>query len=230
MITLKRFPCHTLSLWRGKHRCSSHNGSTMGNVDVLFVVSLNKLLNKVSRCRWYEIPRYSCNVTILYGKCNLRFVVHITPLCRGPDYNRTTDLSVDQSIDRITNRSGTKYFGTCMDSSYSLCDWFWQNNRIFDLLAAFDYISWKCTLEASVKCTSLSAPHQLNLIIIYLIQYSILSVVILQHFDFGTTCVEQNYWCHKSGDECIHYHNIDGLAQDCSNSIANALELLQSCT
>ena len=25
-------------------------------------------------------------------------------------------------------------------------------------------------------------------------------------------------------------HNIDGLAQDCSNSIANALELLQSCT
>ena len=25
-------------------------------------------------------------------------------------------------------------------------------------------------------------------------------------------------------------HNIDGLVQDCSNSIANALELLQSCT
>ena len=26
------------------------------------------------------------------------------------------------------------------------------------------------------------------------------------------------------------YHHIDGLVQDCSNSIANALELLQSCT
>ena len=26
------------------------------------------------------------------------------------------------------------------------------------------------------------------------------------------------------------YGQIDGLAQDCSNSIANALELLQSCT
>ena len=26
------------------------------------------------------------------------------------------------------------------------------------------------------------------------------------------------------------YENIDGLIQDCSNSIANALELLQSCT
>ena len=25
-------------------------------------------------------------------------------------------------------------------------------------------------------------------------------------------------------------HDIDGLVQDCSNSIANALELLQSCT
>ena len=26
------------------------------------------------------------------------------------------------------------------------------------------------------------------------------------------------------------YRHIDGLLQDCSNSIANALELLQSCT
>ena len=30
-------------------------------------------------------------------------------------------------------------------------------------------------------------------------------------------------------DACNKYH-FDGLAQDCSNSIANALELLQSCT
>ena len=28
----------------------------------------------------------------------------------------------------------------------------------------------------------------------------------------------------------VWYNHIDGLAQDCSNSIANALELLQSCT
>ena len=28
----------------------------------------------------------------------------------------------------------------------------------------------------------------------------------------------------------IHGDNIEGLAQDCSNSIGNALELLQSCT
>ena len=27
-----------------------------------------------------------------------------------------------------------------------------------------------------------------------------------------------------------HYDYIDGLVQDCSNSIANAMELLQSCT
>ena len=27
-----------------------------------------------------------------------------------------------------------------------------------------------------------------------------------------------------------HQYDIDGLVQDCSNSIANALELLQSCT
>ena len=28
----------------------------------------------------------------------------------------------------------------------------------------------------------------------------------------------------------IEWHDINGLVQDCSNSIANALELLQSCT
>ena len=28
----------------------------------------------------------------------------------------------------------------------------------------------------------------------------------------------------------VHADNIDGLVQDCSNFIANALELLQSCT
>ena len=27
----------------------------------------------------------------------------------------------------------------------------------------------------------------------------------------------------------LHFGNIKGLAQDCSNSIANAVELLQSC-
>ena len=27
-----------------------------------------------------------------------------------------------------------------------------------------------------------------------------------------------------------HYHDVEGLVQDCNNSIANALELLQSCT
>ena len=29
---------------------------------------------------------------------------------------------------------------------------------------------------------------------------------------------------------CISIHHIDGLAQDCSNSIALAMQLLQSCT
>ena len=28
----------------------------------------------------------------------------------------------------------------------------------------------------------------------------------------------------------LQYHQLEGLVQDCSNSIANALELLQSCT
>ena len=38
----------------------------------------------------------------------------------------------------------------------------------------------------------------------------------------------------KSWPSCLHLkvliHHVDGLVQDCSNSIANALELLQSCT
>ena len=36
--------------------------------------------------------------------------------------------------------------------------------------------------------------------------------------------VPSHYW------EIIENANIDGLVQDCSNSIANALELLQSCS
>ena len=32
------------------------------------------------------------------------------------------------------------------------------------------------------------------------------------------------------GAETYELDNVDGLVQDCSNSIANALELLQSCT
>ena len=31
-------------------------------------------------------------------------------------------------------------------------------------------------------------------------------------------------------DENYYIDEVDGLVQDCSNSIANALELLQSCT
>ena len=43
-----------------------------------------------------------------------------------------------------------------------------------------------------------------------------------------------NQSCVKGWDKTIDVQcttrNIDGLVQDCSNSIANALELLQSCT
>ena len=38
--------------------------------------------------------------------------------------------------------------------------------------------------------------------------------------------VEQTF----GGELKRHYFYIDGLVQDCSNSIINALELLQSCT
>ena len=39
----------------------------------------------------------------------------------------------------------------------------------------------------------------------------------------------QPYWM-VSLSLVISYHDVDGLVQDCSNSIANALDLLQSCT
>ena len=37
-------------------------------------------------------------------------------------------------------------------------------------------------------------------------------------------------WCFNNFCHLIWYQYINGLVQDCSNSIANALELLQSCT
>ena len=35
---------------------------------------------------------------------------------------------------------------------------------------------------------------------------------------------------HQQQNTFVNMWHIDGLVQDCSNSIANALELLQSCT
>ena len=40
---------------------------------------------------------------------------------------------------------------------------------------------------------------------------------------------ESLYWNRALASK-IELNHIDGLVQDCSNSIANALELLQSCT
>ena len=46
-------------LWRETigHRLP-HKGPTMRSFDVIFVVSLGKLLNNQSRCRWFETPRH----------------------------------------------------------------------------------------------------------------------------------------------------------------------------
>ena len=59
--------------------------------------------------------------------------------------------------------------------------------------------------------------------------------------DYGSRYIQQCMLNHDwyAAAEVIHWHEafkvkdwicIDGLAQDCSNSIANTLELLQSCT
>ena len=45
------------------------------------------------------------------------------------------------------------------------------------------------------------------------------------HLWFSYFCKEIYLWF-----SCFDYECFDGLVQDCSNSIANALELLQSCT
>ena len=63
-------------------------------------------------------------------------------------------------------------------------------------------------------------------------------VIIVRVFTFQILKQPQYYfWCIKLVpnvvfvDWIIHYHlHLDGIARDCSYSIANALELLQSCT
>ena len=46
---------------------------------------------------------------------------------------------------------------------------------------------------------------------------------------FYSKCQKENYTLVKQRPKHVLQHNIDGLVQDSSNSIANALELLQSC-
>ena len=44
---------------------STHKGLVMLNLDVVFDVSLTRLLNKQSNCRWYETPWRSNDITVL---------------------------------------------------------------------------------------------------------------------------------------------------------------------
>ena len=44
---------------------SPHKGPVMQNFDVCFDISLNKLLNKQSNGQWFEMPWYSCYVTVM---------------------------------------------------------------------------------------------------------------------------------------------------------------------
>ena len=60
-----------LVLCEGNHEWwldSSHTGPTM-SFHVLFVVSLNKLLNKQQSCRWSETPWHSRDVTVKSVAC-----------------------------------------------------------------------------------------------------------------------------------------------------------------
>ena len=49
---------------------------------------------------------------------------------------------------------------------------------------------------------------------------------------YGNTTKYDKAWdsVHNRWDVAVQQIDIDGLVHDCSNSIANALELLQSCT
>ena len=45
----------------------SQKGPRMRSYDTICRVSLNKLLNKQSNCRWFERPCLSCDITVMYG-------------------------------------------------------------------------------------------------------------------------------------------------------------------
>ena len=65
VMTWKRFP-RNWPFVRGMHRSlvdSPHKGPVMWGFDVYFAVSLNKLLNKWTRCRWIEM--YWCSLNII---------------------------------------------------------------------------------------------------------------------------------------------------------------------
>ena len=48
---------------------SLHKRPVIQSYDVFFAVSLNRLLNKQSLCRWFEMQRRSCDVTVMLKVC-----------------------------------------------------------------------------------------------------------------------------------------------------------------
>ena len=69
VITWKCFP-HNWLFFRGNILITDGFLSHMASIRVLqyiSVVGLNKLLNKQSICQWFEMPRHSCDVTIMPG-------------------------------------------------------------------------------------------------------------------------------------------------------------------
>ena len=58
----------------------------MQSVDDVFVVSINKLLNKHSCCQWTEMPRPSCDITVmghLWSICILTHWGRVMHICVG---------------------------------------------------------------------------------------------------------------------------------------------------
>ena len=66
----KRF-LHYMPFYDGNPPSDSTQGPVMQSLDVFFVFSLNKLLNKHSSRLWYETSRRSCHVTVLVLNSNL---------------------------------------------------------------------------------------------------------------------------------------------------------------
>ena len=72
-----------------------HNASVMWSFDVFFVLSLHDILNKQSRCHWYQMPQYyqmsqySHDTTVMLNTGNLLHIIAIWKLlsCKNLDNN-----------------------------------------------------------------------------------------------------------------------------------------------
>ena len=109
---------------------SPHKGPVLQNFDISFVVSLNKLLNKKSRRRWFETPSRPCDIVPVMQRNSFpKRALLPAPATRGRmvramrqhGYDRHTFVSAHFVIIWLENRDELQKSWSINTTFFSVC-------------------------------------------------------------------------------------------------------------